>query len=201
MFRKLAPPPSRPAAGAPAADTDPLQRLATLSEPEQQRILVDLVRGQAANVLGYDTPERIDTGRGFTDLGFDSLAAVELRNRLNKATGLQLPATVIFDQPTPAVLAEYLRSELAPAASGTDAAGLNGASESDIRQAINAIPLSRLNEAGVLDVLLRLSQADDATPAARYESDAIDEMDIDDLVRAAQGDGNTSANNGERHDV
>ncbi|WP_435885455.1 SDR family NAD(P)-dependent oxidoreductase, partial [Streptomyces tauricus] len=201
MFRKLAPPPSRPAAGAPASDTDPLQRLGTLSEPEQQRILVDLVRGHAANVLGYDTPERIDTGRGFTDLGFDSLAAVELRNRLNKATGLQLPATVIFDQPTPAVLAEYLRSELAPAASGTDAAGWNGASESDIRQAINAIPLSRLNEAGVLDVLLRLSQADDATPAARYESDAIDEMDIDDLVRAAQGDGNTSANNGERHDV
>ena len=87
-------------------------RLSGLPRPEQDRLLVDLIRGAAASVLNYASADAVDAARAFSDLGFDSLTAVELRNELSTATGLRLPATLLFDYPTPHVLAVHLRTEL-----------------------------------------------------------------------------------------
>ncbi|MDI3313926.1 MAG: SDR family NAD(P)-dependent oxidoreductase, partial [Mycobacterium sp.] len=88
-------------------------RLHGLPEEEQHAVLLDLVRSHIATVLGNTTPEAIDPEKAFQDLGFDSLTAVEMRNRLKAATGLALSPTLIFDYPTPNRLAEYIRIELA----------------------------------------------------------------------------------------
>ncbi|MCQ4046719.1 type I polyketide synthase, partial [Streptantibioticus rubrisoli] len=89
-----------------------VQKLTGLAATEQERLLLELVRGAVASVLGYQGAEAVEPNRAFKELGFDSLTAVELRNRLNGATALRLPPTLIFDYPTPTALARYLRTEL-----------------------------------------------------------------------------------------
>ena len=98
------------------------QELAGLPTLQRHRVVLRLVRTHAAVVLGHDSPDSIDTERGFMDMGFDSLTAVELRNRLTAATGLRLPATLVFDYPTSNALADFLRTEFIVDGSNEDQA-------------------------------------------------------------------------------
>ena len=107
------------------ADADPgaqlRARLTGLSPEEQHRVLLELVRTQVAAVLGHTSLDGVRPQKPFNELGFDSLTAVELRNRVNAHSGLSLPTTVVFDHPTPDALAQCLRDEL----DGPDATGLS----------------------------------------------------------------------------
>ncbi|MFI2206604.1 beta-ketoacyl synthase N-terminal-like domain-containing protein, partial [Streptomyces sp. NPDC020192] len=97
--------------GTDGSGTPPLrQRLEKLGPADQERTVLDLVRAQVAAVLEHDTPDEIDARTTFKGLGFDSLTLVELRDRLTRAIGLALAPSLLFDHPTPARLAEHLRS-------------------------------------------------------------------------------------------
>ncbi|WP_228083590.1 type I polyketide synthase [Streptomyces profundus] len=118
LFRGLVRAPVRGAAlaqGSRAAGGGLRESLAGRPEREQIRVIVDFLRGQMAGVLGHGSPDAIDAASSFRELGFDSLSSVELRNALNKASGMRLPSTLLFDYPTPAVLARHIQTELAGA--------------------------------------------------------------------------------------
>jgi len=105
-------------------------KLLAAPQANRKRLVLDLVRGQAAAVLGHSGPEAVDAERAFRDMGFDSLTAVEVRNRLQAATGLALPSTLVFDYPSPDALAERLLAEAVSEAGGEAPASAAGAAGS-----------------------------------------------------------------------
>ncbi|SCE18858.1 Short-chain dehydrogenase, partial [Streptomyces sp. BpilaLS-43] len=117
LLRGLLPAPARRAAAARATGTSLADRLAHLGAAERDAELRELIRTQVAAVLGHGADMVLDPRRSFREAGFDSLTAVELRNRLGGAVGLRLPATLVFDHPDADALVRYLRTELF----GTDA--------------------------------------------------------------------------------
>ncbi|MFD9615189.1 beta-ketoacyl synthase N-terminal-like domain-containing protein, partial [Streptomyces sp. NPDC059083] len=108
LFSGLIPARRRAASGA----ATPLRaRLAGIPDSERFGVLVEIVRGQVAAILGHQNTNAIAADKAFGELGFDSITAVEFRNALKAVTGLSLPATLVFDYPTPQALARYLADE------------------------------------------------------------------------------------------
>jgi acyl transferase domain-containing protein/D-arabinose 1-dehydrogenase-like Zn-dependent alcohol dehydrogenase/NADP-dependent 3-hydroxy acid dehydrogenase YdfG/acyl carrier protein len=156
------------------------RRLAKVPVEGRQALVLELIREQAAAVLGHSSPEAIDPTVPFKDLGFDSLGAVELRNRLAQATGVALEATLVFDYPTAEAAAGYLLDQV----QGTGGGPEQDPTEAEIRRLIAEIPAARLREAGVLDMLRTLEASESAANGEQAGSEqSIDTMDIDQLVR------------------
>ena len=176
--------------GADTGATELTRRLTGADKKSRHAILIALVRAEVAAVLGYPSPQAVDPERAFRALGFDSVSALQLRNRLNAATGLRLPTTFVFDAPTVDAVARYLDTELAPApgavangaatnGAATNGAATNGAAsgrpdDEALGRLLATIPVGRIRDAGLLDALLRLSAdtvVDDAANGAGAVAD------------------------------
>nr|WP_086824658.1 type I polyketide synthase [Allokutzneria sp. NRRL B-24872] len=178
ILRGLVRAPARRAAQAAVAETVSLaQRLASMPVLERAEAVLDVVRAQVAAVLGHGSGAEVDPDRPFTELGFDSLTSVELRNRLNTATSLRLAATAVFDHPTPQAMAEHLKPLLLPVEPEPVEVD-----EKAVRAALAKVSIEDFRKAGVLDALVRLAAS--AGPESA-DVEAIDEMDVSDLVQRA----------------
>ncbi|MEV8633594.1 type I polyketide synthase [Streptosporangium sp. NPDC051023] len=154
--------------------------LCALSGADRTVRLRSLVRSQVANTLGHGSEQAIDVETPFSELGMDSLAAVDLRNALSSRIGVPLPVTVAFEWPSVLALAGHLTELLG----GNDTQTTQEAAEdAEIRALLAGLPISRLREAGLLDRLLGLAAGD--AQGAAPQDDNIDTMDLEDLVRAA----------------
>ncbi|MYQ89836.1 MULTISPECIES: SDR family NAD(P)-dependent oxidoreductase, partial [unclassified Streptomyces] len=134
VLRELVRLPARRVSVAPAAASAAAswpERLRPLSEESRRETLGEVVRAEVAAVLGHPKPEGIDVTAEFKNLGFDSLTSVELRNRLNRVTGLRLPATLIFDHPTPEAVVNHFLATLVPAEAAPDIRILEDADRMD----------------------------------------------------------------------
>jgi acyl transferase domain-containing protein len=168
---------SAPAPVSPAADL--AEQLQALAPEEQHRTLVELVCSHAAAVLGHSSSRDIDVERAFSDIGFESLTGVELRNRLKAATGLALSRTLIFDFPNPSVLADHLRRQLLHD-------DREDSDDEKLWSSLKKIPLRELRRTGLLDKLLLLA-GESQTPLADREvsNDIIDSLSADALIAMA----------------
>ncbi|MFB9682359.1 beta-ketoacyl reductase, partial [Streptosporangium vulgare] len=154
-------------------------RLAGLPEGERRQRLLRVVRAEAAAALGHDSLDAVPPARPFLDLGFDSLAAVGLRNRLASATGLNLPATVAFDHPSAEALAAYLDSRLDPAAGPSIDAGLDSLAAT--LGALDTADPERLRITARLRTLVAELTRDPADTGPRSMAELVEEASDDEL--------------------
>ncbi|MGW4690240.1 SDR family NAD(P)-dependent oxidoreductase, partial [Streptomyces sp. NPDC004244] len=175
-------PEARAAADTPAEQGDPLRAtLLALPEGDREDHLRGLLATEAAAVLGVANPASLDPERGFKDLGFDSMMAVDLSTRVQKRTGVVTPKTLIFDQPNLASAARWLLGELAPAL--TDTSDTVAAHRSEEPLAIVGVGLRMPGDAHDLDSLWDvLAEGRDTVsevPADRFDIDAFHDADPD----------------------
>ncbi|SMD22487.1 type I polyketide synthase [Kibdelosporangium aridum] len=185
LLRGLVRPARRIARQESARGPSLAERLGGLPAAQRDNALLDVVRHEVAATIGHSSATQVDPDRGFNELGFDSLLAVELRNRLSDLVEQRLQATLIFDHPTPRALTRFLSAELF-----TDAAGPAefAGREEEIRRVLAATPMARFEELGIMDALLSLAAHAPAQPAEQAKPDEtplIAEMDVDDLVARA----------------
>nr|WP_233225586.1 type I polyketide synthase [Amycolatopsis sp. CA-126428] len=181
LLRGLVRPGRRQAQESSTVDKGLPGKLAGLAAPEQEALLVDLVRTQVAAVLGHAGPDAVRDGTAFKDAGFDSLTSVDLRNRLRDSTGLKLPATLAFDYPTPLVLARHLRDELG---AGDDVLSVVHARLEDVEALLGGLVLDESTKTGLTLRLQGLvarcngvsGEADGETLADRLEAASADEV-------------------------
>ncbi|SCL72044.1 Acyl transferase domain-containing protein [Micromonospora citrea] len=170
------------ATGARSNGVQLSQRLAGLAGPERLKVVLDVVRANIAAVLGHAGADAVDPNRLFTDLGFDSLTAVDLRNRLNGLSGLRLPATLVFDYPTPTALAEKLTSEIAADAAPSTQPLFQGIDT--VESLLNSIPLDPAARARftarMQDLLAKASDLA-AGPAAEPDRPDLDSASDDEI--------------------
>ena len=136
LLHGLAGAPARRAAAANSAVPALRERLALTDEAGQEQLVLDLVRGELATLLGHETPGSVEMELSFLELGLDSMSLVSFRNRLNTITGLRLPGAAMFDNPTPVLLARRLCEELSASSPlpGNDGARRGTAKSSDKRR-------------------------------------------------------------------
>ncbi|MFC4907613.1 SDR family NAD(P)-dependent oxidoreductase [Actinomadura gamaensis] len=157
--------------GGPSGAASWTRRLDGLTEPERERLLLETVRDRVARILGHDGLAAVEPDRAFNEMGFTSLAAVELRNALNAETGLKLPATLVFDHPSARAVAVHLNAELRPAETDPAAPLL---AELDRLEAVltglDAGDDARVRVTARLEAVLRRTR-DAATPGAEAATD------------------------------
>jgi polyketide synthase 12 len=171
----------RRTAAAGGGHSDWAARLAALPAGERHRTLLDLVRGHAATVLGHTDQDAVDPGTGFKDLGFESMTAVELRDRLAAATGLRLPTALVFRYPTPSGVADHLLERLSPEG-GTANPVLDeltrledGLGRADLDDGVSATVAARL-ETLLAKVKAARRPAEDLSAAERLKSATADQV-------------------------